>query len=275
MLNSSFAFTNLGCDGYYSDNQFGPAVSGCRRPLDFTLLFEETILSILPACILLLLAPVRLWHLFKASTKTTRSPVLAMKEVSQVPCQREIPLMLLKTSTAILMTLWLTLVILYARGTSTATPVSLPFAIVGFFASAAIFLLSYMEHKKSIKPSLLLNAFLLISVLFDIAHCRTLFLREVDTRIATVFAAALGAKVILLFLEARSKRSYLQTPYTGLPTESTIGMFNLGFFWWLNKTFLEGFRKLLSLGDLQKIGTNLESEKVEEKLRHGWDNRCE
>ncbi|KYK59812.1 hypothetical protein DCS_00946 [Drechmeria coniospora] len=42
------------------DNSFGPAVTACARPFDFTLLFEESILSILPSAILLVLTPIRL-----------------------------------------------------------------------------------------------------------------------------------------------------------------------------------------------------------------------
>ncbi|KAE9373193.1 putative multidrug resistance protein [Stipitochalara longipes BDJ] len=172
------------------------------------------------------------------------------------------------------MAFWLTLVVLYARGGSATTPTSLPFAIVGFLSSAATISLSYMEHKKSLKPSLLLNVYLLISVLFDIAHCRTLFLLRDDTRIAAVFAGALGSKVILLFLEAKSKRSYLQVTYRSLPTESTIGLFNLAFFWWLNETFFRGFRTLLSSGDLQEIDRDLKSEKLGQKLQRSWDARA-
>lgn len=44
----------------FPDNSWGPVVDDCARSFDFTLLFEESILSILPSVILLLFAPVRL-----------------------------------------------------------------------------------------------------------------------------------------------------------------------------------------------------------------------
>ena len=182
---------------------------------------------------------------------------------------------LLKATATILMAFWLTLVVLYARDGEAKSPASLPFAIMGLIASVAIIVLSFMEHEKSVKPSLLLNTFLLISLFFDVAHCRTLFLLEGHTRIAAIYAATLALKVVLLFLEARNKRSHLKIPYMGLATESTVGIFNLSFFWWLNETFVRGFRELLSPGDLQQIDTDLTSEKLGERLQRAWDERSE
>ena len=62
-----------------ADDQFGPAVFG---RFDFTLLFEQSILSILPAALFLLLTIGRLAQLHNASTKTIRANVLTLKAVS-------------------------------------------------------------------------------------------------------------------------------------------------------------------------------------------------
>ena len=48
-----------------ADDFFGPVVDECARTFDFTLLFEESILSILPSALLLFAAPVRLLSLTK------------------------------------------------------------------------------------------------------------------------------------------------------------------------------------------------------------------
>lgn len=52
-----------------AENTFGPAVLGCLGGFDFTLLFEETILSILPLSLVLLSLPLRIAHLFKSERK--------------------------------------------------------------------------------------------------------------------------------------------------------------------------------------------------------------
>lgn len=46
-----------------NDDSFGPGVIGCNREFDFTLSFEESILSIAPSAILLLLGPIRILQL--------------------------------------------------------------------------------------------------------------------------------------------------------------------------------------------------------------------
>lgn len=57
--------------GQFPDDSFGPVVDECARAFDFTLLFEESILSILPSALLLLAAPIRLFSL------RTRKSVIA------------------------------------------------------------------------------------------------------------------------------------------------------------------------------------------------------
>ena len=65
-----------------SDDLFGPIIDGCRSNFDFTLLFEQTILSIPPSAILLLLAPARLAKLWRSQRKTFRTPLRTLKIVS-------------------------------------------------------------------------------------------------------------------------------------------------------------------------------------------------
>jgi hypothetical protein len=60
-----------------NDDAFGPVIQGCRSNFDFTLLFEQTILSIGPATLLLIFAPPRVVRLLR-STKKTRSSRLRL-----------------------------------------------------------------------------------------------------------------------------------------------------------------------------------------------------
>lgn len=54
-----------------ADNSFGPSIS-CSHAFDFTLVFEQSILSIGPSVLFLLLVPWRVWNLYGKSIKTTR-----------------------------------------------------------------------------------------------------------------------------------------------------------------------------------------------------------
>lgn len=46
-----------------NDNTFGPFVQGCRDEFDFTLLFEETVFSIVPSACFLTLSAYRIWRM--------------------------------------------------------------------------------------------------------------------------------------------------------------------------------------------------------------------
>jgi ATP-binding cassette subfamily C (CFTR/MRP) protein 1 len=71
-----------------ADDVFGPVVSGCRQNFDFTLLFEQSILTLVPAALLLLVAPLRLLQLYKASVKTRPASVGQIKLVSCLKLNR-------------------------------------------------------------------------------------------------------------------------------------------------------------------------------------------
>jgi ATP-binding cassette subfamily C (CFTR/MRP) protein 1 len=63
------------------DSTFGPYAGHCRGGFDFTLLFEETILTILPLVAIIAVAPFRLYYLFKKDTKVGQSIILPTKLV--------------------------------------------------------------------------------------------------------------------------------------------------------------------------------------------------
>lgn len=66
----------------YADDEFGPIISrACHRGFDFTLLFEQSVLSIGPSALLLLLFPIRVWTLYGASKKTGPNYTRAVKIV--------------------------------------------------------------------------------------------------------------------------------------------------------------------------------------------------
>lgn len=67
------------------DDTFGPHAKECRDEFDFTLLFEESILSIVPLALLLLLAPNRIIYLFQKKTKVIHSPIIFAKLVRLYP----------------------------------------------------------------------------------------------------------------------------------------------------------------------------------------------
>ena len=87
-----------------------------------------------------------------------------------------------------------------------------------------IVLLSRVERSRSVRPSFILNVYLISSLVFDIARARTLYLLQDDTPVGSTFSAAIGIKLALLFLESQGKVSYLRDPYRRLPPETVSGV---------------------------------------------------
>lgn len=55
------------------DDTLGPWAGSCRGGFDFTLLFEESVLSLFPLCLLLLIIPFRIFYLIKREVKVNQS----------------------------------------------------------------------------------------------------------------------------------------------------------------------------------------------------------
>ncbi|RFU32078.1 hypothetical protein B7463_g4239, partial [Scytalidium lignicola] len=233
------------------DNSFGPVIDGCRANFDFTLLFEQSIFSIGPAALLLLFAPPRFAKLLRSTKKTSRFS-------------------LAKTITCLLL-LGVQLGLLTCWSMNRVTNVTVPAAVLSFLAAIAVLALSRLEDSRTVRPSSLLNIYLLISLVFDAVQVRTLYLRHDDPPILGLFTADVTLKALLLFLEGRSKRRYLKSPYNEYPPEAISGILNRSFFWWINPILATGFRKILTLDDLWKSDPALLSAPLCEQMIKSWD----
>ncbi|KAH8666573.1 P-loop containing nucleoside triphosphate hydrolase protein [Xylariales sp. PMI_506] len=236
-----------------SDNSFGPADS-CPGAFDFTILFEQSILSIGTSAILLILLPLQLRRVWRSARKTLPSSTFAEKAVLS----------------AALCALQLALVVLWSKNNN-AVKTAIPYAVVYLVATAAVLALAVLvEHDRSLRPSSFLSVFLIVSCLFDAVQVRTLFQRGHYTSIASVLSAALALKLGLLCLEVRTKRRYLKEPYNRFPPETLGGIVNRTFFWWLNPVFFQGYRSGFTLDSLCDIDIALKSAPVQSRIERAW-----
>ena len=65
-----------------ADNSLHPVRSSCRGGFDFSLLFEEVILGVLPLAIIAIILPWRIRHLFQKSRRVVPSALEYAKLVS-------------------------------------------------------------------------------------------------------------------------------------------------------------------------------------------------
>ncbi|KAL4914137.1 P-loop containing nucleoside triphosphate hydrolase protein [Aspergillus aurantiobrunneus] len=240
-----------------ADNTIHPVPPSCRGGFDFSLFFEEVILGVLPLAIIALVLPRRIWHLFQKPRKVVPSALVHAK-----------------------LSIWICLAIVqlglttqWARPSTSRTDASV--AVNAVFTSAffLLCLLSYAEHNFSVPPSFLLNVYLSVTLLFDIAKARTLWLRQTggtSKAIAALTSVTVVLKLILLLLESTEKRSILRVEYRAYPPEATGGIFNKTLFWWLNPLFRQGLSQSLAVDDLYVLDKQLSSERLHSTLETAW-----
>ncbi|ROW08715.1 hypothetical protein VPNG_06410 [Cytospora leucostoma] len=185
---------------------FGPQLQGS---FDFTLYFEQAILSILPSALLLVISPWRIAWLFQKRSLLRSGWHFRAKLVTAT----------------VYFVLQVALLALWALPATQKTPASLAAAVLALMDSVIIIGLVYAEHKHSIRPSKLLGIYLFASGLVDLAQARSLVAQRplTITPIAGVFIAALVLKFVLLLLEEIPKD---EGTHEKAPAESTSGPFN-------------------------------------------------
>ncbi|CAM1501751.1 Fc.00g037350.m01.CDS01 [Cosmosporella sp. VM-42] len=233
-----------------ADIYFGPHLPGI---FDFTILFEQSILSLLPTALFTILAPFRLFHLRNHEVRV-RSGSLLWSKLAAV---------------AIFLCLQIVLVVLWALPETPKTKTSIAEAVVGVVDALVIAALSYAEHRRSIQPSALLNSYLFLSIVLDIALARTFWIRHDLQAIAGVFTTALVVKSGLLILEETPKPLLVGEKNTA--RETIAGVVSRSLFWWLNKLFLAGSRILLGVDDLGSIDDKFDSRRLLERLEKTWN----
>ncbi|TQB72810.1 hypothetical protein MPDQ_006453 [Monascus purpureus] len=230
------------------DNTFGPVINhGCRAAFDFTLLFEQAILSIAPSALFLLLAPCNYVFLLRSPRKVQPSFLGWWKSYCIVA----------------LGAIQVVLLVLWALPSAPATNVSVAAAALGLPVALAMGLLSHAQHVRSVRPSTLLNVYLLLSLLCDIVQTRTLWLLHRATAIAAVFTASVFLKLVVLMTEAAEKRRLLEGKHQDATVESTSGIWNKMLFWWVNPLLWKGSRSILQPRDLQTINEKLHGAALE------------
>ncbi|OJJ03355.1 hypothetical protein ASPVEDRAFT_133501 [Aspergillus versicolor CBS 583.65] len=244
------------------DNVFGPVVSYCRDEFDFTLLFEQAILSMAPSALVLAASAYRLRVLYRQPSKTIPAasvPWITAKQAAIVGF----------AITQLILT------ILWAIPGYNPTQLSIAASALSFASSIVLAGLSYVEYNRSVHPSAILTTYLLFSILFDVCQTRTLWLRRTDIAIAIVFSIGTVMKAGMLGVEMVGKRSILQSPYRDWSPETLGGTINRSVFWWLNELLRQGSATVLHLSDLYPLDPGLESACLQSRLKAAWEDSAQ
>ncbi|KAK1570181.1 canalicular multispecific organic anion transporter 1 [Colletotrichum navitas] len=231
-----------------ADRVFGPAVQGCRSDFDFTLLFHDSILTILPSAVLIILASIQITILvYRPTFARLDRRYYSKLAVAFVSAALQLALLIQRCLTE-----------------DIKTAASVPAAVLGFAAACALCLLSPIEHRKSCRPSSLIMAYLFTAILTEVARARTYFLMG-QTVGAAITTTDCLVKVLLAVLEGKKKVLDRYSDSKG--PEDLAGPISQSFLLWLNSLFLTGYRRAFTARDMGMISSPLYTHSILYRFR--------
>ncbi|KAK0739438.1 hypothetical protein B0T21DRAFT_142373 [Apiosordaria backusii] len=238
------------------DDSFGPSVQGCRGDFDFTLKFEKIFFAIIPTAIFVALSLPRIAYLYRKPDIISGFILRSLK----------------LTAIFIYGIFQLCQLVLSSKKSQRLGSFFIPADALALASSICMLILSSLEHSKSPRPSIFLNAYLFIAILLDISQTRTIWLASKNNdeiNYASIFTVGVAVKALLVVLESQSKsRWILQWDKTAHSPEETTGVYGLGAYFWLNKLFLRGYRGVLTIEDLFPLDQNMASDKLYAEAGH-------
>ncbi|KAJ4858374.1 ABC transporter domain-containing protein [Trichoderma breve] len=146
------------------------------------------------------------------------------------------------------------------------TKLSLPADILSSTATVAAFFLSRASHGRSLRPSTVLDLYLSLSSLLNIARTRTLWLLAAGSPVPILMTVNLSLTLFALLLESIEERKRLSN---GSPEEFS-GIWARISFSWLLPLLKTGYDKVLSQDDLPNLDTRLQSRLLRRQLITTW-----
>lgn len=231
------------------DTSIGPAVPSDIRAFDFTVLFEEAILRLLPRCLFFAIVPLRVRHLFRQPKKVAVGGfnLCSMKGITWL----------------LYVILQLVQLILCTRPAVSAT---IPSVVLALLGSMAATVLSYLEHGHSKRPSTMLTIWALFTLSSEAASVRTMWLAHQEQAVTIVKTAALLVLLLVVVLESLPKSNFVDSTFAPYSKEESVGMVNRSFFWWLNPLFIYGHKHELRPENLPPINFKLLSGRASPRL---------
>ncbi|GKT64923.1 ABC multidrug transporter [Colletotrichum tofieldiae] len=137
--------------------------------------------------------------------------------------------------------------------------------------SSLLFLLtSKLEHSRSLAPSALLQTFLLATIALDAARIRSAWFAGGIYGESQLLLIQLFIKVFLLLAESRSKPAVISIPARQVSREEVSGIFSKSLALWINPLLSLGWKKNLTVDDLEPVDEPLSGEKVLDRLSSAW-----
>ncbi|ESU15058.1 hypothetical protein FGSG_08308 [Fusarium graminearum PH-1] len=118
-----------------------------------------------------------------------------------------------------------------------------------------------------LRPSTLLNIYVLLTLLFDIVQTRTSWLLvSGSSQQARLFTASVVVKAVILCLETIPKTRWIHWVAEEHSPEESSGVFSVGVFAWLNRLFVRGYQGVLKIEDLYPLDESMASNGLQKRF---------
>lgn len=125
--------------------------------------------------------------------------------------------------------------------------------------------LSYLEHRRSLRPSSLLTLYLLAAAPLNAARARTLWHMPSSDGVVISFTVTVVLMVIALGLELAPKDALMKKETTEKPSrEERRGIVERSLLLWFIPTFVHGFRNKFSSATLPSVDPTLTTCRLKE-----------
>ncbi|KAH7411054.1 P-loop containing nucleoside triphosphate hydrolase protein [Cadophora sp. MPI-SDFR-AT-0126] len=245
--------------GCLNDEAMGPAVEGCRGNFDFTIKFERIFFMLVPTTIFITVCIPRILYLIHRPVVVYGGKLIQVTKLVII---------------AVFGFLQLALLVLSIVRARRLEAFLISTSAITLMSTLCISVLSYLEHSRSPRPPIVLNAYLFLTILLDITQTRTLWLASAspdEITFARMFTTAVVVKVLIIILESQQKTRWLRWDTKEHSPEETSGLYSLGAFAWLNRLFLRGYTKVLTVEDLYPLDQSLASNVLQFKLSSFMD----
>lgn len=146
-------------------------------------------------------------------------------------------------------------------------------SVLSLVAALGLLVLSPLAHKRTLRPSDLITAYLLVKLILGLLCLQ--FQEEHDLRSPCgmlVIVQPLSTLALLLF-ELRSKRAVLLQPFANQPPEATTSFLGNWLFLWVNPILWKGYKNILSQDELPTLDEHMSSKSLRLLTREVWDAR--
>ncbi|KAK8143317.1 hypothetical protein G3M48_007447 [Beauveria asiatica] len=211
--------------GSPDDFSFGPSINSCHRGFDFTLFFEDTVLSLVPSAVFIPVACVLIAILARKKPVALPTNLYGIKIATY--------LALIATYCVVLATV--------ARSHATVTAAGIPAAALALVSSILLAVVASLEHTRALAASPAPVFFVVCTALLDAARVRTLFLKN-EMLPAVSLTVGISLKLLLVVLEGQSKENHLAVPSAEAAPEKLASPVSRTVFHWVNPLLLLGFK---------------------------------